>query len=149
MPDAFELRPAVAADIPVFFQHLDDAAGGIGEDDTDARFTARWLAQLSNPEMRISTIVLPCGTIAGYVAVIPQDGTRSLAYRLGAGFRGRGLGSAAVAAFVQAVEARPLYARVAIDNAPSLRLLLRQGFVEVGRQPLRPDREEEFVLRLG
>jgi RimJ/RimL family protein N-acetyltransferase len=123
-------------------------AHSVGAADAAARehLFERWRRQLADPAMLIRTIDTPHG-IAGYVARFEQEGTPSLAYHLGEAFRGRGLGTAALAQFLAELPTRPLFARVDEGNAASLRLLERSGFVAVARQA-GPSGGSEIVLRL-
>jgi RimJ/RimL family protein N-acetyltransferase len=54
--------------------------------------------------------------------------SQHVSYWLGKAFRGKGLASAGLAAFLQEVTVRPLQARVVHDNAASLRVLEKCGF---------------------
>jgi RimJ/RimL family protein N-acetyltransferase len=73
-----------------------------------------------------------CGTKAPPDA----DGMVEIGYGLGTGSRSRGLGTAAVAALVERLKAKPgvrrIEAEVHAQNIPSLRVVERQGLVRLG-----------------
>jgi RimJ/RimL family protein N-acetyltransferase len=77
-------------------------------------------------------VVGDCGTL-GWV---DEHGRVEIGYGLAAPFRGRGLGTEAVRALADWVDAQPgvrvLTASVEVGNEPSRRLLERLGFVLVG-----------------
>jgi RimJ/RimL family protein N-acetyltransferase len=125
------LRAVEQGDLPHFFAHQDDR---VASDLADvpmrdrASFNTRWFHILRNAEVTIRTIVADDGEVAGYVFVFPFDGELRLGYWLGRDFWGRGIGSRAVAEFLEVETRRPLYATVHRDNAASMRILERNGF---------------------
>ena len=58
----------------------------------------------------------------------PPGATAALVLGDGTVFWGRGIGTKAVAAFLQKEQTRPLYADPAVSNTASVRLLERLGF---------------------
>ncbi len=132
-----ELRPVVDGDLHVFFaQQLDPMANHLAAftaaepSDADA-FMARWERMLADPFIVKCTIVTPEG-IAGYVSSYEHEGRRELTYWLGRDFWNKGIATAAVAAFLTIETRRPIHARAATDNTPSLRVLAKCGFAVTG-----------------
>ena len=71
-----------------------------------------------------------------------------MGYWLGRDFWGRGVATEALCLYLAVERTRPLVARVAPQNAASLRVLQKCGFVITGRErfPLTPDDPvEDFV----
>ncbi len=91
------------------------------------------------------------GELAGHVASFVTDGETEVTYWIGRGWWGRGVASRALELLLDLVTVRPLHARAASDNAASLRVLARAGFVPVGREisyaPARRAQIEETILR--
>jgi RimJ/RimL family protein N-acetyltransferase len=134
------LRDTAEADLPLFFEHQKDEearhmAAFTSTDPTDeAAFMSRWGRILEDDTILKKTVVVG-GDIAGHVVSFERDGVREVSYWLGSEFWGRGIGAAALARFLEMYELqRPVRARVAADNAASVRLLERRGFRVVNRQ---------------
>ncbi|MCB0242704.1 MAG: GNAT family N-acetyltransferase, partial [Anaerolineae bacterium] len=74
-------------------------------------------------------------------------------YWLGREYWGKGIATRALAAFLEIITVRPLYARAAQDNIGSLMVLAKCGFVICGKDKgfatARGGETEEYVLRLG
>jgi RimJ/RimL family protein N-acetyltransferase len=151
------LRDVAEGDIPVFFaQQLDAAATRLAaftaRDAADlAAFSARWARILSDGAITKKTIVLD-GQVAGYVASFERLGKPEVSYWLGREFWGQGLATRALAELLRALPTRPLYARVVHDNAASLRVLQKCGFVICGHDKSfstsRGAEVEEIILQL-
>lgn len=151
------LRPVEDADLPIFFsQQLDPDANFMAaftaENPGDrAAFDAHWARIRSNPAIFMRTILVG-EAVAGYLASFEAWGARQVSYWLGREFWGQGIATAALARFLAEVPHRPLAARAAADNAASLRVLQKCGFVEVGREHgfahARGAEIEEVILRL-
>lgn len=152
------LRSVVSSDLPTFFaQQADPVAIRMaaftveGMDDWDT-FDTRWKRFLADQFITIRT-VLADGAVAGSVLSYEADERREVSYWLGREYWGRGIATAALAAFLREETARPIYARVAVDNVASLRVLEKNGFVVAGRERGfahgRGEEVEEFVLVLG
>jgi len=146
------LRDVLEADLPIFFEHQQDAdarrmAASPGRE--WEAFVAHWRTKvLAEPSSRVKTVVSN-GRVAGYVSSWERDGDRLIAYWLGKEYWGRGIATAAVAEFLMVHELkRPLHAYVARANVGSIRVLEKSGF-----QPFRPptsgaDGVEEILFRL-
>ena len=152
------LRDMVAGDLPIFFeQQLDGEAGRMAaftaKDPRDrAAFDARWAKILAEPSIRKATVLVD-GRVAGQILGAEQFGRPSVCYWIGREFWGKGVATAALREFLARVETRPIYARAAADNAASIRVLGKCGFVECERDRgfavARGEEIEEVVMRLG
>ena len=153
-----KLRDVTADDLPVFFEHQLDteaawmaAFGASGMRDWD-EFSARWTRAL-NDDTRVAKTILWNGEVAGNVSSFMLFGDPAVGYWLGREYWGKGIATRALAAFLEVVTVRPLYARAAQDNIGSLRVLAKCRFVICGEDKgfatARGGETEEYVLRLG
>ena len=156
------LRPLADADLPIFFEQERDplarrmAAFTSADGDDRAAFDAHWVRVRADPRNVNRTIVdgdRVLGHIAKYEDAGPDGPRAELTYWIDRAHWGRGVASAALALFLQELPVRPLYARAASDNAGSLRVLQRCGFVPIGVDrgfaAARGEEIEETVLRLS
>lgn len=131
MSNEVRLRNVDPADLPLFYEHqLDAEATAMAAFPSRDRpaFDAHWATNvLGNPATITRTILLD-GEVAGYIGSWPQDGARLVGYWIGREQWGRGVATRALAAFVQLVTERPLYAHVARHNVASIRVLEKCGF---------------------
>lgn len=95
---------------------------------TRRAFNTHWTDRILGDRAVVKRTVEVNGEVAGNIVCWDADGERELGYWFDRRFWGRGIGTAAVRAFVAAVEQRPLYAKAATANAGSLRLLEKCGF---------------------
>ena len=122
------LRAVADADVPLFFRHQRQLlVDGEGE----SEFRARWHRMLKDQSVLIRTILVD-GDVAGYVAHFIQLEKPSISYWLDQQFWKRGIATAALKRFLPLASERPLYARAAIDNTASHRVLQKCGFEVVG-----------------
>ena len=88
----------------------------------------------------------------GHIASFDLEGRREVTYWIGREDWGRGIATRALQELLRLEGTRPLYARAASDNAASIRVLRKCGFliVGVGRGFAHGRNEEtdEVVLRL-
>jgi RimJ/RimL family protein N-acetyltransferase len=151
------LRPVEEADIAPFFAfHSDEEArrmaafGGAGPPEMES-FAAKWRSIIANRAALTRTILVEEET-AGYVAHFEHFGQPAVSYWIGRAWWGRGIATAALAAFLPEVAARPLFARAAKDNLGSLRVLEKNGFQKVGEDrgfaDARGAETEEWILVL-
>jgi RimJ/RimL family protein N-acetyltransferase len=79
-------------------------------------------------------------------------GKPEVSYWLDKAYWGRGIATSALSAFLLLIQERPVYARVATDNAASLRVLEKCGFVRIGTNRdfanARGQEIEEVLLQL-
>ncbi|MEE3627667.1 GNAT family N-acetyltransferase [Nitrospirillum sp. BR 11752] len=144
------LRPVMDTDLPVFFAQqadpiaADQAVFGTARSDDEGAFLAKWAVIRANPDLLTRTVEAD-GGVAGYVAHFIQEGQPSISYWLGRAYWGRGIATAAVAAFVAGIAIRPLYARVAVSNTASAGVLIRNGFRLVGSGQAHSARLDQWV----
>ena len=153
-----KLRDVTADDLPVFFEHQLDpeaawmaAFGAAGMRDW-GEFSARWTRSL-NDDTRITRTIMWNGEVAGNVSSFMLFGDPAVGYWLGREYWGKGIATRALAAFLEVVTVRPLYARATQDNIGSLRVMAKCRFVICGEDKgfatARGGETEEYVLRLG
>jgi len=146
------LRDVLESDLPIFFEHQQDAdatrmAASPGRE-WDA-FVEHWRTNiLAVPSARVKTIVSN-GKVSGYVSSWESDGERQVAYFLGKEYWGRGIATAALEEFLKFHEmTRPLHAYVARSNVGSIRVLEKSGFQAVGPPTTGAEGVEEIPFRL-
>ncbi|HEY1389634.1 MAG TPA: GNAT family N-acetyltransferase [Ktedonobacterales bacterium] len=158
MADDIVLRDVTDDDLPIFFeQQLDPDANYMAaftsRDPTDRdAFMAHWDRIRADRTTTNQTVLLD-GQVAGSVASFEDFGQLEVTYWLGREFWGRGVATRALAAFLAYQTTRPIYARAAKDNAASLRVLQKCGFVITGEDKgyanARGEVIEEYVLTLA
>jgi RimJ/RimL family protein N-acetyltransferase len=130
-PERTFLREVVDSDLPVFFEHQRDPEAvrmaAFSSRDHDA-FMTHWAKIRREPSNLIRTIVCD-GQVAGNIGSWMGDRKRLVGYWIGREFWGRGVATAALAAFVAEVKERPLHAFVAKHNVGSIRVLEKCEFV--------------------
>jgi RimJ/RimL family protein N-acetyltransferase len=98
-----------------------------------AAFDAHYRRVRGRPDVRMRAVDDENG-LAGMIASFTMDGDREITYWIDPSRWGRGLASAALAAFLPVEPARPLFARVAEHNIGSATVLTRAGFVRIGAE---------------
>ncbi|MEV6345597.1 GNAT family N-acetyltransferase [Actinoplanes sp. NPDC051851] len=151
------LRPIEDADLDALFEQMRDPesvrmAAFTAKDPSDrTAFDAHLATIRSAPDVTHRAITVD-GRFAGTIASFVIEGDTEVTYWIGREFWGRGIASRALAALLEIVRVRPLYARAASDNAASLRVLERAGFVitgtDTGFANGRGTDTEETILRL-
>ena len=149
------LRRASESDIATFVRLQSDAESAhmaaFGAVRTDEEKTAHWSALLGNPDLEVHTILADAEPI-GYLGMFERDGDREITYWVDRAAWGRGIASTALHLFMGDVAFRPIFARVAADNARSIRVLEKCGFrrvsTERGFAEQRGMEIDEFVYRL-
>ncbi|WP_433274147.1 GNAT family N-acetyltransferase [Actinosynnema sp. CS-041913] len=151
------LRDATEADVLVFFDHQLDpeanrmAAFGAADPTDRAAFLVRWARILADDAVVAKAIEFD-GRVVGHVLRFSQFGEPEVSYWIDRAYWGMGLASAALREYLELDPVRPLYARAAVDNVGSLRVLDKCGFVAVGEDvgfaEGRGEEVEEFILRL-
>jgi RimJ/RimL family protein N-acetyltransferase len=130
-PSPVVLREVVESDLPVFFEHRRDPEAvrmAAFPSRDHAAFMTHWAKIRREPSNIIRTIVCD-GQVAGNVGSWMGDARRLVSYWVGREFWGRGVATAALAAFVAEVKERPLHAFVAKHNVSSIRVLEKCEFV--------------------
>ncbi len=155
-PPVVALRPLEDRDLDTIFEHMRDpqsvhmAAFTAPDPDDRAAFDAHMAMVRATPG--IASRAVTCdGELAGHVASFVVDGDTEVTYWIGRPWWGRGVASRALELLLELVPVRPLHARAASDNAASLRVLAKAGFVPVGREisyaRARGAEIEETILR--
>ena len=129
------LRPVVEADVQTFYAHQSDpeaAAMVVWTPRDPAAHAAHWARIMADPDALLRTVLVD-GVVAGNVVSWTHDGRRFVGYWFDRAYWGRGVGTAAVRAFLDVERHRPLYADPFESNAGSVALLRKCGFVETGR----------------
>ncbi|ACU73362.1 GCN5-related N-acetyltransferase [Catenulispora acidiphila DSM 44928] len=100
----------------------------------------------------VQVVVEADGEIVGSAAAFPLGEEIDVTYWIRRDHWGRGLAGAALAAVLEQVPVRPVFASAASDNLASQRVLERAGFRQVGRQrgfaEARGQEIEEVMFRL-
>lgn len=144
MPQALSLRPMTDADLPILFEFQRDAASNHmaaftakDPEDRDA-FMAHWAKVRAHPTVTLRTIVADDGSggeaVVGSVLVHGWFDEPEVSFGIGRAYWGRGYATEALRRFLVEVTKRPLHARAASDNAGSLRVLQKCGFVVTGTE---------------
>ena len=147
MTNTVLLRDVVESDLPIFFeQQLDPVANQMAAFPARDReaFMAHW-AKILADESNILKTILYGDQVAGNIVSWeqPDEGSeREVGYWLGREYWGKGIATRALAAFLEHVTARPLYAYVAKHNLASIRVLEKCGFIITGKEA------EEVILLL-
>jgi RimJ/RimL family protein N-acetyltransferase len=152
-----ELRAVTESDVLLFFEHQRDpeavrmAAFTSADPGDRAAHLVRWARILADDSVVARTVVFD-GEVVGHVSRFVQFGEPEVTYWIDRLHWGKGLATAALGLFLAADPVRPLYARAAVDNVGSLRVLAKCGFVAVGEDvgfaEGRGEDVEEFILRL-
>ncbi|MEZ5977508.1 MAG: GNAT family N-acetyltransferase [Planctomycetota bacterium] len=151
------LRPVRREDFATLFEHQIDPGArrmcAFTREDTLERagFDRHWdwiLAQNSG----VARAVLVDGRLAGNVVSFVMEDELHVSYWIDPEQWGRGIGRRALALLLAEVPDRPIFARIAKDNAGSLRVAEHCGFRRCGEDRAfahgRGEEVEEWVLRL-
>lgn len=156
------LRPIAASDLPIFFAHQLDTeacrmAAFTSDDPTDrAAFDAHWAKILAKDTVIARTVVVRDDAgeehVAGHIASFMRGDDREVTYWIGREHWGDGVATRALKLLLEEDQTRPMYGRAAADNAPSIRVMLKCGFIEDRRERgfanARGEEIEEVVMRL-
>lgn len=157
MADDIFLRDVIDDDLPLFFEQQRDPeanfmAAFTARDPNDREaFMAHW-SRIRADESTTNQTIVSGGQVAGNIACFSDFGEPDIGYWLGKAFWGKGIATRALAAFLRQIHTRPLYARAAKDNAASLRVLQKCGFVITGEDKgfsnARGQDVEEYILTM-
>ncbi|MFD4700291.1 GNAT family N-acetyltransferase [Streptomyces niveus] len=131
------LREVRDSDLDIFWGHLSDPAAQHVAAVTRqyhydrGHFDAHWAKIRADPDVVMRTVVAD-GEVAGHVAVYGPANEREVTYWIDRAHWGRGTATAALAALIEIEGTRPLHAHAAADNAGSIRVLEKCGFVITG-----------------
>jgi RimJ/RimL family protein N-acetyltransferase len=147
------LRDVEEADLPILFEHQSDpvaaAMAAFPPRDREA-FMTHWTNRvLANPN-GLKKAILVDGHLAGYIVSYHQNDKRLIGYWIGRHYWGQGIATTALQKFLDHDRTRPLHAFVATQNAPSIRVLQKCGFVPIEHQgdPSADDGVEELLMKL-
>jgi RimJ/RimL family protein N-acetyltransferase len=125
------LREVAESDLAILFEHQRDSEAArmaaFPSRDHDA-FMTHW-AKLRREPSNIARTIVCDGQVAGNIGSWIAEKRRLIGYWIGREFWGRGVATAAVAAFIAEVKDRPLHAFVARHNVGSIRVLEKCEFV--------------------
>jgi RimJ/RimL family protein N-acetyltransferase len=151
------LRPVELGDLDAIFEQMRDPesvrmAAFTAEDPSDrSAFDAHMARVAASPQTRLRAIIHDShlvGTIGSWVS----EGATEITYWIDRSCWGQGIATRALALHLEEISMRPIRARVASDNAGSLRVLQKAGFqpiaTEVSFAPGRAADIEETILEL-
>jgi RimJ/RimL family protein N-acetyltransferase len=154
----FALRPVDVGDLDSIFEQMRDPASVhmaafTAEDPSDrSAFDAHMAKIMSAPENRLRVIVRD-GRLVGTIASYVLDGATEVTYWIDRTCWGQGIATLALSLLLEEISVRPIRARAASDNAGSLRVLQKVGFVPIGTEvsfaPGRATEIEETILELS
>lgn len=151
------LRNVIEDDLPIFFKHQQNreanymaAFTSIDPSDWDS-FTTHWNKILTDKDIMKQSIIVE-NNVVGHISRFEQFGEPEVSYWIGKEYWGKGIATKALMEFLKYITIRPLYARAAKDNAGSLKVLEKCGFVITGEDSgysnARGEDVEEFILTL-
>ena len=154
MANHVKLRAVIETDLSIFFeQQLDPEATQMAALPSRSKeaFMAHWVRIMADDSILIKTILFN-RDIAGNIVCFDQLGHREVGYWLGKEYWGKGIATQALGDFLQCIETRPLYARVAKHNIASRRVLEKCGSTVSGEDSFYSEafnkNIEEYVLTL-
>jgi RimJ/RimL family protein N-acetyltransferase len=101
-------------------------------DDREA-FDVHMAKVRSSPDTILRAVTCD-GRLVGSVGSFPAEGQTEVTYWIDRAVWGQGIATRALALLLDLVPARPLHARAASDNGPSIRVLQKAGFNVVGTE---------------
>lgn len=152
MSPRVRLRGVEEHDLPIFFDHQRDPdANRMANFDARDReaFMGHWAKILRDESVVVRTVESD-GRVTGNIVSWEHDGERDVGYWIDRQFWGKGVATAALSAFLEELDTRPLYAHVAAHNVGSIRVLEKCGFERTDDGPTTADGDgvEELLLRL-
>ncbi len=152
------LREIRDSDLESFFAHqMDEEADYMAaftkKDPTDrVAFDEHWRRIRNDKKIILRTIPVN-GAVAGNIAQFEMFGEPEVGYWIGKEFWGQGVATSALRRFLEIVTVRPLFARAAVDNIASIRVLEKNGFRQTGKEKgfanARGKEIEELLFRLN
>lgn len=151
------LRPVDDSDLDALFDQKRDPesvwmAAFTADDPSDrSAFDAHMARVRTSPDITLRAVTRD-GKLVGSIASFVSEGQPEVTYWIDRSAWGAGIATRAVALLLDLVQVRPLYARVASDNAGSMRVLRKSGFTVIGTETsfarARQRDIEETILRL-
>ncbi len=145
------LRDVEPADLPTLFAFQSEPEScdmAMVNARTEAQFQEVWAkifqdlaaqaachldATAPSPPRVVAKAIIANGQLCGSIGCFFAGDRYSVGYGIGREFWGRGLASRALAQLLVEVTTRPIHATVAAGNTRSLRILKKNGFMEIGR----------------
>lgn len=150
------LRETRESDLPALFEIRCDAEGQVmaaftsTANDREAYLDKH--RKLLADERIVNVVVEVGGEVVGSAAAFPLGEEIDVAYWIRRDHWGRGLAGAALAAVLEQVPTRPVFASAAGDNLASQRVLERSGFRRIGLErgfaEARGEEIDEVLFRL-
>jgi RimJ/RimL family protein N-acetyltransferase len=151
------LRPVDDSDLDALFEQMRDpesvrmAAFTAKDPDDRAAFDAHLAKVRALPEA-INRAITVDGRLVGSIGSFVIEGDTEVTYWIDRAFWGQGIAGRALTLLLESVAVRPVFARVASDNAGSLKVLQKAGFAVTGTEISfangRKAEIEETILRL-
>ncbi|MCY1137247.1 GNAT family N-acetyltransferase [Actinoplanes sp. Pm04-4] len=151
------LRAIEDSDLDLLFAMMRDpeavrmAAFVARDPDDRAAFDAH-MAKIRARDDVTNRVITLDGRVVGSTAAFVIEGDTEVTYWVDRKYWGRGIAGRALAQLLELVSVRPLFGRAASDNAGSIRVLERAGFVRIGTDvgfaEARKAEIEETILRL-
>lgn len=145
------LRDVRDDDLTIFLEHqADPDANRMAnfEARDHQAFMTHW-AKILRDETCVARTIEVEGQVAGNIVSWEHEGERDVGYWIGREHWGRGVATAALAAFLGEVDTRPLHAHVVTHNIGSIRVLEKCGFERVGAPtPAGAGGVQELLLKL-
>lgn len=144
------LRDVAQDDLDEFFrfQQDADAAHMAGFAPTNPKdrgiFDHHWGELLGDENSLVRTIDVD-GAPAGSIAVFRDEDCHEVMFWTDKQFWGKGVTTTAIDLFLEEFSARPLRARVVVDNHGSLKILTSRGFEEIGEEQVFSNARAEVV----
>ncbi|HSS80043.1 MAG TPA: GNAT family N-acetyltransferase [Gaiellaceae bacterium] len=128
------LRDVREDDLDALFEQQADPDSAVmaGVPSRDRAAFEEHLRRVLADESNVYRVIDVDGEAAGTVLSWPSEGRRYIGYWLDRRFWGRGLATAALAELLVELRQRPLHALVSTGNSGSIRVLEKNGFVEIG-----------------
>jgi RimJ/RimL family protein N-acetyltransferase len=153
----FSVRNMTEADLPALFEIQTDADGqfmaAFTDTSNDREKYLRKHRELLADDSVLQKVIVVGDEVIGSIASFVMDGDTEVTYWIRRDFWGRGAATRALAALLDEVPVRPVFARAAADNAGSILVLERNGFVRVGEEEsfaeARQSHIKEIIFRLG
>lgn len=133
------LREVKPADMDQFFAFQQDAdaahmAGFAPTNPTDRTIFDHHWGELLRDENTIVRTIDVDGQAAGSIAVYSDDDVHEVMFWTDKQFWDQGITTTAMDQFLTEFTARPLRARVVVDNVGSMKILQSRGFTEIGEE---------------
>jgi RimJ/RimL family protein N-acetyltransferase len=154
--DTLVLRDMTEDDLPVFYElqlhpEARHMAAFTRESEEREAFVERWKKILASGATLTKALVLD-GRMVGMIGGFERDGVPEVTYWIGREHWGRGIATRALSSFLDLFPKRPLFAAAVSDNAGSIRVLEKCGFVLCGQERgfagARGEEVEEVIYRL-